>query len=85
MTVLVHDAGLPEPLFGERAARVVINVVRNRQAPQFVGGPYSKDITEGIEVGSDVIVLQADDADEQVRSPCCQLPVILFRSLIRAL
>ena len=52
---------------GQNPARVIINVIRNRHAPQFVGDPYSKDVTEAIEQDAEIIVVQADDADEKVK------------------
>ena len=65
---MVTDKGEPLPLAADDAARVIVNVLRNKHAPRFVGGPYSKQTTEAVDVGADVIVLQAEDSDENVRA-----------------
>ncbi len=78
--MLARDQGTPASRVGP-SARVVVNVLRNRQPPRFLGSPYVRNITEAQETGSTIFTVRSEDADEQVRGP--QIHVLLA-SLVRA-
>ena len=66
ITVIAKDEGLPEPKVGP-SARVVVNIVRNLQTPQFMGLPYRKNITETQKSGEVIFTVRSEDRDSDVR------------------
>ncbi len=66
--MLARDQGTPTSRVGP-SARVVVNVLRNRQAPRFLGTPYVKNITEAQETGSTVFTVRSEDGDDEVMEP----------------
>ncbi|XP_046579033.1 protocadherin Fat 4-like [Haliotis rubra] len=60
------DTGVPS-LSSGNAATVIINVVRNRNPPFFIGQPYSTYINRTLPVGAVVYDLDAQDSD--IRAP----------------
>ena len=65
ISVLAQDQGVPNVQVGS-PARVVVNVIRNKQAPKF-RGTYSKNLTETKETNVDVVTVFAEDGDSAVR------------------
>jgi hypothetical protein len=63
--VLVQDRGLPASRSGP-AARVIVNVIRNQQTPEFKSEPYNKNITEAVEMGKEIFQVRAEDKDSRV-------------------
>ncbi len=62
ITVLAKDLGLPEARTGP-SARVVVNVIRNKERPTFQGTPYLKNITEAEKTNSVIFTVRAQDRD----------------------
>ena len=67
ITVIAQDEGLPLPKVGP-SARVVVNVIRNLQAPRFLGTPYRKNITETQARDTTLFTVRAEDRDARVRA-----------------
>ena len=71
--MLVQDRGLPDSRSGN-SARVIVDVIRNRQTPEFKNEPYMRDITEEISTGAEIFQVRAEDRDTRV----CLVDVLQF-------
>ena len=64
IVVRAHDLGTPQ-MTSQDSATVTVRVQRNKNCPQFQGTPYSKTIDQTQGVNSQVMKIQATDADPQ--------------------
>lgn len=69
------DNGVP-PLSGTNPATVIVNVVRNRNPPFFIGQPYSARINSTLSVGAPVYDIDAQDSDTRAPYNTIQYDVI---------
>ena len=60
----VYDSGSPV-LFGPQAT-VIVNVIRNLNAPEFINEPYVSQVAQNALVGTSVVQVTATDADASV-------------------
>ena len=72
VNVFASDSGFPTRN-SSNDARVNIRVQRNRQTPRFDRESYSGRIEQGVDVGTQVLDLNANDGDSNVSSspPAC--------------
>ena len=67
IVVRANDLGTPE-LSSEDSCTVTVRVQRNKNCPAFQGEPYTKSIDQTQAVNSEVLRIQATDADPRVCS-----------------
>lgn len=67
LDIYAVDKGTP-PRRSEKATRVTVNVVRNKNAPVFQKEPYSKQIKESAQADAFIMDVSASDADKRVNS-----------------
>lgn len=65
INVLATDYGRPNSRTSS-PAEVLINVIRNKQTPSFVGVPYKVNITETERVNAEIFQIRAEDLDSAV-------------------
>ena len=58
--IIASDQGVPSL---SAQVRVTVNIIRNRNGPEFRLAEYEETITEFTAVGSNVLTVRADDAD----------------------
>ena len=74
IVVRANDLGTPQ-LSSEDSCTVTVRVRRNKNCPTFQGEPYTKSIDQTQAVNSEVVRIQATDADQRVNF----LPIINVR------
>ncbi|XP_035826841.1 protocadherin Fat 4, partial [Aplysia californica] len=65
LLVEARDRGTPQ-LVSDSTALVLINVVRNQNAPEFINLPYVRSISESVQPGDSIFEVTATDADSQI-------------------
>ena len=65
-TVMARDLGLPTPRQSTNRATVIVNVVRNENAPIFFNQTYNAVVRQDVPNGHNVITISASDADTAV-------------------